>query len=210
MAGVRVIFIPHTQSKGVGMARALADSLWQGEEYVLQLDAHHRFMESWDERAIEDLAKCAHPKPLLTGYLPNYQPPHDKKKFTQTELMIRTKEPVIRFGSKSVAPGRDVPYPGRLMSAHFVFSRSERLQECRNDSWVYMNGEEAHMSIKLLLAGWQPFSLYRPIAWHQYGRRAHHHWQDNKGWGDLNRLSIDRIWGEIREYKNLIGAEDFC
>jgi hypothetical protein len=39
---VREMRLPHTEATGPCKARALAAALWDGEEYVLQVDAHMR------------------------------------------------------------------------------------------------------------------------------------------------------------------------
>ena len=44
---VRKIFLEHTQAKGPCYARALAQTLWEGEDYFLQIDSHMRFVEHW-------------------------------------------------------------------------------------------------------------------------------------------------------------------
>ena len=40
------------ESKGLCWARSLIQKLHNGEEYTLQLDSHHRFVENWDEELI--------------------------------------------------------------------------------------------------------------------------------------------------------------
>jgi len=51
-------------------ARQLAQSLWDGEEFYLQLDAHMRFAPGWDAQLTTWLAAAEHtsPKAVLSTY----------------------------------------------------------------------------------------------------------------------------------------------
>ncbi len=50
----RVTKIPFEKSEGLGWARNVTNSLYEGEKYTLQLDSHHRFAEHWDTMLLED------------------------------------------------------------------------------------------------------------------------------------------------------------
>jgi hypothetical protein len=76
----KVINILHTESKGVCWARNLVQQQYDGEKYTLQIDSHMRFVQNWDEKMIKmlkDLQKKGHNKPLLTGYVPSFNPDND-------------------------------------------------------------------------------------------------------------------------------------
>jgi hypothetical protein len=51
-------------------ARQLAQSLWNGEEFYLQLDAHMRFVRGWDTQLTAWLAtaELTSPKAVLSTY----------------------------------------------------------------------------------------------------------------------------------------------
>src|SRR6266853_2019652 len=65
---VRTIEFHALQARGLGWARAKAQSLWQGEEYSLQIDSHMRFADDWDEQMLDLLSACDAPDPVLTVY----------------------------------------------------------------------------------------------------------------------------------------------
>ena len=44
-------------AEGVCWARYQAQQLWDGEEYVLMIDSHMRFVPGWDDLMIKELAK---------------------------------------------------------------------------------------------------------------------------------------------------------
>ncbi len=56
---------------GVGRARYKANSMYNGEDYVLQIDAHSWFQLHWDELLIDLLKGCSD-KTILTGIAPPY------------------------------------------------------------------------------------------------------------------------------------------
>jgi hypothetical protein len=64
---------PH--NLGMGISRAVAHQFYDGEDYYLQVDAHTRFRENWDENyvlMIEYYQRLGFEKPLLTSYPKNY------------------------------------------------------------------------------------------------------------------------------------------
>ena len=74
---VREIRLDYREATGPCKARALAQKLWAGEEYYLQLDAHMRFAPGWDEALIQWLhqAEAEHPgsQPVISTYPPGYE-----------------------------------------------------------------------------------------------------------------------------------------
>ena len=76
----RILDIDYKESQGVCWARNAVQKLYQGEKYTLQLDSHHRFVQDWDDILIEmlkDLQKDGSPKPLITSYIPSFDPDND-------------------------------------------------------------------------------------------------------------------------------------
>jgi hypothetical protein len=56
---------------GVCRGRRLADSFYDGEDYYLQIDAHSRFNEYWDEFLLSEIHRFKSlgiQKPFITGY----------------------------------------------------------------------------------------------------------------------------------------------
>ncbi len=61
---------------GVGFGRLAAHSLYNGEDYFLQIDSHTLFTPSWDKKIIveySDAVKEYGERVALTGYLPKYR-----------------------------------------------------------------------------------------------------------------------------------------
>ena len=73
----RIINIDYEDSKGACWARNQIHQHYGGEEYYLQLDSHHRFIKGWDTeciKMIKQLQKKGYKKPLLTAYIPSFDP----------------------------------------------------------------------------------------------------------------------------------------
>lgn len=65
------------ENVGLGNQRTDANSLFNNEDYYLQIDAHMRFDMHWDDLLIhhyENLVALGEPKPLITGYPRAYAP----------------------------------------------------------------------------------------------------------------------------------------
>ena len=63
----------HPDLLGVGKGRYIAESAYDGEDYVLQIDAHTWFCPEWDERLIKMINKH-NDKTIISGLLPAYEP----------------------------------------------------------------------------------------------------------------------------------------
>lgn len=64
---------PH--NLGMGTSRKIAHQFYDGEDYYLQVDAHTRFRENWDDNyisMIQHYQSLGFEKPLLTSYPKNY------------------------------------------------------------------------------------------------------------------------------------------
>jgi hypothetical protein len=76
----KILDIPYQEAKGVCWARHQVQQLYSGESYTLQIDSHMRFVKDWDDiliKMIKGLQKDGYKKPLLTGYVPSFDPDND-------------------------------------------------------------------------------------------------------------------------------------
>ena len=76
----RIVDIDYKEAKGACWARNLLQQNYTDEEFTLQLDSHHRFIENWDEELITmyyGLQDKGYGKPLLTSYISSYDPDND-------------------------------------------------------------------------------------------------------------------------------------
>src|SRR4051812_3998707 len=181
----RIVSIPFRDSKGVCWARNLLQSMYNDEEYTLQLDSHHRFAEHWDTQLIEMLLCVSSPKPLLTSYVPAYDP--------ETGSLLSHVPCTLafdRFTAEGAACFRAAllqsyeslagPVRARFYSAHFAFARGVFCQEVRHDPHLYFIGEEINITVRAFTHGYDLFHPHRTVIWHAYSRgERRKHWDDH-------------------------------
>lgn len=168
----KIIDIPHHEAKGLPYARGLInDELLTDEDYILQLDSHHRFDKNWDDYLIRlhnKLLKKSK-KVIIGGYLPYYDPFNDPKARVNETWQTH----VVCFyphGTCFVRPGH---YPnvreaiaGRYVSGHFLFSSNDWGKTIRHDPDIVFSGEELHMTIRSYTHGYDIYHLPKPVIWH--------------------------------------------
>lgn len=74
---VRIKWVDYRDAAGPCVARSEVQKLWENEQFYLQIDSHMRFREGWDSFLIDQLAKCASAKPILTTYPLGYMLPNN-------------------------------------------------------------------------------------------------------------------------------------
>jgi hypothetical protein len=203
----KIIDVRWNNSKGACWARnSIQEQLYDGEEYTLQLDSHHRFAQDWDETLIgwiKDLQAKGHKKPILTAYATPFNPEkhrgrqHDNLLEKDHALYLEfdrfTPEGCVFFkphyidGSNFWA-GNGKGFheltsaiPCRFFSAHFAFSIGDMVREVPHDPNYYFHGEEISIAMRSFTHGYDLFSPHRTVIWHEYTReyRIHKHWVDH-------------------------------
>jgi len=183
-AQVRTANFHIREARGLGWARAKAQSLWQGEEYSLQIDSHMRFADDWDEQMIDLLAACDSPDPVLTLYPASYQPPDTRENFDRPRVqMIRRFLPngLLEFGTEPVPDGApaDRPMPTAAVAGAFIVGSARILRDAPSDPDIYFNGEEPNLAVRLWTAGFDLFSPHVTVLYHYYLRKdGARHWND--------------------------------
>jgi len=214
----KIIDVPYTESKGTCWARNLLQQQYDGEEYTLQLDSHHRFIENWDEELInifKDLQSKGYKKPLLTGYLPSFEPTNDPDSRLNTPWKMNfdrfSPEGVVHFLPASIDDYNDrtEPVHARFYSAHFCFTLGEFSNKVQHDPDYYFHGEEISISVRAFTHGYDLFHLHKVIIWHQYTRKGNlRHWDDNSEWGQRNNRSHERN-RKLFQMDGAVRDEDF-
>jgi glycosyltransferase involved in cell wall biosynthesis len=193
----KILNINYKDSQGVCWARNLVQSLYSGEKYTLQLDSHHRFAKDWDETLIDmlvDLQKDGYPKPLITAYIPSFDPDNDPEKRVREPWKMTfdryIPEGAVFFLPAGFDPNKDdltKPMMARFYSAHFAFSIGDFAQEVKHDPYYYFHGEEINVAVRAFTHGYDLFYPHKVICWHEYTRKGRSkHWDDDKEWGTRN------------------------
>tara|TARA_R100001460_G_scaffold9049_4_gene22134 strand:+ start:14676 stop:15887 length:1212 start_codon:yes stop_codon:yes gene_type:complete len=195
-----IIDIPHNESLGACWARNQIQQHYNGQTYTLQIDSHHRFIKGWDTASIKmlkSLQKKGHNKPLITSYIPSFNPENDPaerhKQPWGMEFDKFTPEGIVFFKPYYIQNKIEEPIPARFYSAHFAFTLGVFCEEVPHDPLLYFHGEEITIAVRAYTHGYDLFHPNIIIAWHEYTRNGRtKHWDDDKTWGDKNNRAHDR------------------
>jgi glycosyltransferase involved in cell wall biosynthesis len=219
----KVVDIDYKDSKGACWARNQLQQNYDGEEYTLQIDSHHRFVQDWDLELISmynQLKEKGHEKPLLTGYVSSFDPDNDPSGRIQTPWKMNfdrfIPEGAVFFLPASIDNYKQLtePIPARFYSAHFAFTTGDFVKEVPHDPEYYFHGEEISIAVRAYTWGYDLFHPHKTVIWHEYTRKGRtKQWDDDKTWGGKNANSHKRnrklfeMDGEIKDID--FGVYDF-
>jgi len=193
---IRILDVDWRESKGACWARAQIMSLWEGEDYFLQIDSHHRFAEDWDAKLIQNGMVSGSSKPILTTYCPAYVPgDEDKRRNSPTRMDFDyfTEDGIALFKPAflDVEPNWR-PVKARFVSGHFLFAQGSFVQEVPYDPHLYFLGEETTLAIRAYTWGYDLFHPTEALLWHEYSRsNRRKHWDDH-----VEGAPVERVWYE--------------
>jgi hypothetical protein len=192
---VRYVHVPLQDTLGVSWARNLAYSLYDGEQYLLQVDSHTCFEPGWDaslRRQHTQLLEVS-AKPILSTYpyrfdmvgdVPRYTPPEGKTVLVlrpHPETPLGNGEVVLRFIAKHLFT--DHPVAGCHIAGGFVFCHGSFVEEVPYDPYLYFHGEEQSLAVRAYTRGWDIHHPLHVPLYHLYkaANTAHttHHWHDD-------------------------------
>jgi hypothetical protein len=209
----KIIDIPSNKSKGACWARNRIQHLYDNEEYTLQLDSHHRFVKNWDTiciKMIKDLQNKGYNKPLLTGYIPSFDPENDPEK----RVLVPWKMNFDKFIEHKIVvflPGEfseeekklNEPIKSKFYSAHFCFTLGIFSIEVQHDPLLYFIGEEINIAMRAYTFGYTLFHPNCVIAWHEYTRKGRSkHWDDDKEWWKIDKESKEHYSDLLTKFLN--------
>lgn len=200
---VELFKIPAAESRGVNWARSLLQSGWNGERYTLLLDSHHRFAAGWDEEVIAILEKCRRAgaaKPIVTAYLPPYDPGNDPEGRVSGMLQICLRERhegmLFRLVGHAIPQWTRLtqPVPAHFASLHFLFADGWFNREIPFDPSIYFFADEAAIALRAYTCGYDLFHPHRLLGWHLYDRSTRvTHWSDHAEWTEQQEHSCQRL-----------------
>lgn len=192
----RIIDINYLDSKGVCWARNAVQQLYNDETYTLQIDSHHRFTQGWDTTLIDmivDLQNKGIKKPLLTGYIPSFDPDNDPAARVQEPWKMNfdrfIPEGAIFFlpASFDHFDSKDRPMRARFYSAHFCFTLGQFSREVQHNPDYYFHGEEISIAVRAYTHGYDLYHPHKVVCWHEYTRKGRSkQWDDDKEWVNRN------------------------
>lgn len=196
----RVDKYQYYESEGLGWARNKTNKLYQGEKYTLQIDSHHRFVKGWDTILLEDYNQALQfaPKPIITTYVTPFNPTEPESTWSPVPCLMSQYE----FSSDKLLmsmpwyiqdyESRDTVIRSRTISGHLYFTDGRFIEEVEYDPRIYFGGytEETSLSVRAYTNGYDFFSPYRMVCWHEYSRGYRvKHWDDHGHVNDNVKVS---------------------
>ena len=191
-------------ARGPCWARAIAMSLYDGEDWFLQLDAHMDFDPGWDERLIAQARMLGAPqrRVVISSY-PDALGVVDGQLVRRTttagvlaqivkrEARFEAGHPVLAFEAH-VVPA-DHALPAFHVGAGCLFAPGRITQAVPYDPWLYFHGEEQALALRLYTRGWDLF--------HMPGLPIHHLYNDAASGGPARPLHWDAQHEAAREVR---------
>ncbi len=207
------------ESQGLGWARNITNSLYGGEQYTLQLDSHHRFVQDWDVIVLEDYAQALtmSKKPIISTYCTPFDTKQPVEKaspvpclmsqyeFSRDKLLMSMPHFIGDYKS------RNKVIRARTISGHFFFVDADFIREVPYDPDIYFGGytEETTMSARAFTHGYDVYSPYRMVMWHEYTRNYRpKHWDDHGKESITKKTSGERDAYARNKTRQLFGQED--
>ncbi len=195
----KILDIDYRDARGPCFARHLLNEHYGGETYTLQLDSHHRFIQDWDViliEMLEQLRSDGYKRPLLTSYLPSYDPSNDPAGRVLSPWSLEfdrfAPESPVHFLPHTIDNFKELnkPIMARFCSGHFMFADGSFVKDVPYDPTYYFHGEEINLSVRSYMAGYDLFAPHQVVIWHEYTRNnKKKHWDDHSNWPELDKQS---------------------
>lgn len=215
-ARLSYIHIAPAYARGPCWARAIAMSLYDGEDWFFQIDSHMDFDLHWDERLIvQAQALLPGRKGVVLSAYPNafiFESGQPVRRSTTDKVLAHVLKPgtgfepghpVLAFEAQPV--DQDRPVPGFHLAAGCLFAPGNFVQAFPYDPWFYFHGEEQALAVRLFTHGWDIFHVPGLPAYHLYntpdsGAPARPmHWDESQqagraqDWWGLEQRSRSRL-----------------
>ncbi len=190
------------QSQGGPWARNLAQSLWRGEPYTLQVDSHMWFEPEWDSKLIAMLESMPGEKPILSMNAPLFHYDDEGVVRCRHDMGVPTTivndwsppgwAPWFDFGP----PNRQRPGRTRFVSGNFAFTRGQWNVEVPQDPDHYYWGEEFNITVRSFTWGYDFFLPTEVLVWHMDHRTGppRRHWEQGDELVDSrNAVAMKRL-----------------
>jgi len=198
----RITKVDWRDSRGHSWARAEAMKLYDGEDWYLQLDSHHRFVQNWDTKLTTQASLTGSQKPLLSAPAPpvggNAYQAEPLRQFQLTGFRPDgIPEFIIASTPDHLADGS--PIRTRLVSAHFVFAPGSYVEDVPCDPDLYYSCIEITLAVRAFTHGYDLFTPGRHILWHDHAGivQRRKHWDDHTPEHDVEQPWHDRYTAGI-------------
>jgi [Skp1-protein]-hydroxyproline N-acetylglucosaminyltransferase len=211
---ISIIRIPHFNAKGPTYARYLCSTLYNGEQYYLQIDSHTIFIKNWDKiciNMIKELKKISS-KPVLSYYpkeIKDYVINDTGENMYMVPRICKAyfnKQNIISFLGSSIMNTNNEYYKVPYIAAGFIFSEASFLNEIPYDPTLdyLFTGEEILLSVRFFTHGWDIYTPKINIIFHEYLRSDEpKFWTDIKTYSDKNAINKINYYLKFGKQENV-------
>jgi len=183
---VDVFVVPAILSIGPVFARHLANRMYRGEYFAMQVDSHVRFIHHWDSDLISQWESAKNEMGIITTYLSDITDSIDPVSFENRHpnrpIMCKTdyegngKLKHLRHGQQPEGiPGiHNEPTLHPFWAAGFSFARGHFVVQVPYDQYEPMvfQGEEIFMGLRGWTYGYDYYTAEISVAFHMYGIKS--------------------------------------
>ncbi len=194
---------PVAESGGGCWARNIAQGLWRGEQYTLQIDSHMKFEPDWDTRLVAMLHELPSEKPLISVNSPVFWYDKEGRLHRATDKGVPNSRVVDWTGDMGWAPWVDYGAPNRqrpgrqrFVTGNFVFTFGRWNEEVRQDPEHYYWGEEFAVTARSFTWGYDLFLPNEILVWHMchFDGGPRRHWEKGRSVVDRkNEVAFERL-----------------
>jgi hypothetical protein len=186
----------YENSRGCCWARNQTNLLYDGERYTLQIDAHTRFAQNWDERYIAMLNSIDSNKPIISTYPAPFEYIEgvefkQKKHGMQRLILNRVLRNLTTVFKSEIVEDTSKPAPSKFIAAGQIFAHGNFCQEVEYDPEHYYSGEEIALSARAYTHGYDAYCPNEDLIWHLYKHSMPTHDADHHQ--NQHPQAIDRL-----------------
>jgi hypothetical protein len=203
-------------ARGPCWARAIAMSLYDGEDWFFQIDSHTEFDPGWDEYMVAQ-AQALQPgrKGVVISSYPNsfvFEANQVVRKPSTAKILAHVVKPGSVFDAEHPVLGfeahpveRDGSFPAYHVGAGCLFAPGNFAEQFPYDPWFYFHGEEQAIAARVFTHGWDMFHISALPVFHLYNQPqsgapprpmhwdAEHDSQRSQNWWALEQRSRRRL-----------------
>lgn len=202
---IKVERVPIAESKGHGWARSRAQSLYERQDYTLQIEVGCRMANNWDETLIQALKSTGSPKPIITNPANKFNAEGNLLEHQEVSYKAQLFQFLFETPSFWPVPMKNIiaMQKARNISDHFFFAEGRHCLECRYDPKMYYSEIESAVSLRSFTMGYDLYHHFKPFVFRNYANRPMN-WNDDQEWWAKDRESkarfVDLFSGRLEEF----------
>ena len=186
--------VPFRESRGHGWARSVAQSMYGGQDFTLQIESGCRFAEGWDEQLIQALAITGADRPMISNPANRLNAASGEMEHKEVSYKLLAYQ--FLSDTPSVWPvalkGVAAIQRARLVSDHFLFTQGRHCVECKYDPSLYFTEIDSAVSLRGFTHGYDLYHHFKPMVFRNYAPRPMN-WSDDPDWWIKDRASKSRF-----------------